>query len=215
MGEPADDARYLALLRDLDWGQLMADLVLFGTKKKRLSPAYAEEMASEAIARVCDPRRSPWDPSRGAKMLTHLAWVLESVLEHDRAKRKRRKTDLAGDDAPEPPPDSDGDPDVRAGRDETLAELRDKLFAAVAKRPLALQLLALEEAEQISDIDTQVSRTGATRAQVYEARRVLADAARTILAEGGHHLSRERSALQRGRLVEPTAKREPDSKESE
>jgi hypothetical protein len=197
MGEPSSDTEYLALLRRQDWGRLMADLVLYGRGKKRLSPDLAEQLAAEAVSRVCDPARSPWDISRGAQLFTHLMWVFDSELEHFRAKRKRRKTDPTGDDLPEPPPDSDDNPEVRAERKGNLAELRDKLFVAVENRPLARQLLVLEEEQQISDIDEQVRLTGATRAQAYEARRILATAARELLAGGEHHLSRERLALQR------------------
>jgi hypothetical protein len=197
-----DDARaYLALIGNLDWGQLTADLVLHGVAKKHLSPDLAEQIAADTVVRVCDPARSPWDPSRGAHIFTHLVWVFDSELSHFRDKRKRRKTASMGDDLPEPPPDSEDDPDVRATRQGTLAVLREKLYAALAKRPLALALLALEEDDGVSDVDEQVARTGKTRAQVYEARRVLAETARTILAEGDHHLSRERSALEREKKV--------------
>jgi hypothetical protein len=197
MGDPVDVRSYRVLMSKQDWGSLMANLVLYGLRRKHLSRDLAEQIAAETISRVIDPNRSPWRPDEHGTLANHLEWTFRSELRNFRDKRQRSQTSSFGDDLPEPPPDSDDNPDVRVERHGTLASLREKLFAAMAKRPLCLTLLALEEDEQVSEVDEQVARTGATRPQIYEARKVLAETARTLLADADHHLSRERSALAR------------------
>jgi hypothetical protein len=183
MGDPKDRDAYLALLAKQDWGQLMVDLVGKKAPIKHLGKDLTQEIAARAIARVCDPDRSPWDPSRGASLFTHLSWVFKSELAHYREAVERQETDTAGDDLPEPTPDSDADPEVRTTREADRRALRDELVAALDKRPLAKQILLLEADEGISTVEEQVERTGRTRAQVYEARRHVVAAARALAEE--------------------------------
>jgi hypothetical protein len=179
-GAPDDAPAYLALMGVQPWGQLHVELFAHLRKKGR-SEQEAGELASDCIARVYDPARSPWDPERGGTLLSHLKWVARSVMDNAGKKRKRQKTALAGDDEPEPLPDSNRDAVARHAHDMMMAEQREKLLAILAGKPRALQVLVLTE-EGVDTVDEQLERMpGATRAQVYEARRALYDAARELM----------------------------------
>jgi DNA-directed RNA polymerase specialized sigma24 family protein len=181
-GGPEDKAAYLALMAAQPWGQLHADLLVHLTKAKRRSPQEAEEIAADCIARVYDPARSPWEPERGGALLAHLEWVARSVMDNAGKKRKRQKTTASGDDDPEPLPDSNRDAVARHAHDSMMAEQRAKLLAALAGKPRALEVLALEE-DGVTTVDAQhAEMPGASRAQVYEARRAVYEAARALMA---------------------------------
>jgi DNA-directed RNA polymerase specialized sigma24 family protein len=105
--------------------------------------ADAEDLVNEALARVIDPKGSPWDPAKRT-FLTHMAFVMKYVWGHDRRKARIRR-EIVDDDLARDPDRPDGQPRAddeleRARSLFVLQQLGKRLQADQAEDPLAAQV---------------------------------------------------------------------------
>jgi DNA-directed RNA polymerase specialized sigma24 family protein len=134
----------------------------------------AKDLAHEAIVRVIDPERSPWDPAAQPKLLNHVGSVMNSLVANRRRGEMRHpfvrhepERDRRVDGAPSP--------EARLleveDHSETMAQLRfwmDELRARLEGDALALGKIALLY-EGVDDADAQAARLGCARRDVYRA----------------------------------------------
>jgi DNA-directed RNA polymerase specialized sigma24 family protein len=79
----------------------------------------AEDLVHEALARVCDPDGSPWDPAKRS-FLTHMGSVMNGIAVNELRSARARKEVLSGEIARDETT-TDGAPQA----DDLLAEHRD------------------------------------------------------------------------------------------
>lgn len=157
-------------------------------KTKELNAA--KDLAHEAMIRVIDPERSPWDPAAQPSLLNHAGSVMNSLVASQRRGERRHpfvshdpKLDRRVDGAPSPEARLLEVEDYA----ETMAQLRfwmDELRARLEGDALALGKIALVY-EGIDDADEQAERLGCTRRDVYRANERIAYHA-NLVKRAGH-----------------------------
>jgi hypothetical protein len=134
----------------------------------------AKELVHEAMIRVIDPERSPWDPTAQPNLLRHVGSVMNSLVANQRRADQRHPT-VSHDPALDRRIDDAPSPEARLleveDRTETMAQLRFwmvELRARLEGDALALGKIALLY-EGIDGGDEQAARLGCTRDDVYRA----------------------------------------------
>jgi DNA-directed RNA polymerase specialized sigma24 family protein len=165
---------YNDLLRRQDWAALSRRLTRYAhTALKGKSWADAEDVASEVITRVFDPKRRAWDRERHPEIFDHLAWDLRDHVLPNRRKKRSTRAEVPhhhaaleriehGDDAElgglagkpdrSEPPDArrpsgplGASPEAIVTREERRRGAHDALVRSLADDPIALGLIALVE----------------------------------------------------------------------
>jgi DNA-directed RNA polymerase specialized sigma24 family protein len=145
-----------------------------------------DDVLSEALARVMNPKQSPWDPSSGKPFIEHVGSVINGLAINERRRARVRNevvdSNLAeGDLAVDPDPLPDEDVATREGRArieivrlrlQAELEQRDPVAAGVYRQVVA----GLESATE------QAAAAGCSVADVYEAHRRIKTRGQQILA---------------------------------
>ena len=122
-----------------DMGYRLRRIAMWSTRAE----ADAEDLVNESLARVIDPKGSPWDPAKRT-FLTHMAFVMKYVWGHDRRKARHRR-EIVDDDDPlalnRPSDEPRADDELERARSLfVLQQLGKRLRAEQAEDPLAAQV---------------------------------------------------------------------------
>jgi DNA-directed RNA polymerase specialized sigma24 family protein len=177
---PSSDAA--ALVPAKDWPRIRAEMVRFACRLAR-SRGAADELVQEAVARVIDRERDPWDPETEPLLAKHMMRIIENIARGNRAKvavRRDPRNVAAVEERtirrPESPEDAalgaEGEREARGTLDEVKAEL--------AGDAPALEVVDLSERGVDRPAD-QAAATGRPIEEIRNARRRVRRAIEEVL----------------------------------
>jgi hypothetical protein len=180
MGEDAARAAqdYALFIAKQDWAEVTVALVAF-LKRRGVAEHLRDNLVGEAVLRVFEWDRSPWDPLKNPSLVAHALSVCSSIVSHMFRDDKSRKTTPLGDDLPDVAPDSARDVETLLLKEERAARARAAVVKKLAGKDLALAVFDLEE-RCVTEPNEQAKELNVSVVQVYRARKLLWEVVRDL-----------------------------------
>jgi len=180
-------ASTIRALAEANKPEVRKKLILFASWRGH-SEADAEDLVQEALAKVCDPNDSPWDPERGKSFVVHVGSIINglasNVVKSARVRHEIIETQLAHDGSAHdeaPPPDDALEERRESARLQRMGELLRSYFE---ERGDTIPVQVLDWARQgKEEIDEVAAETGHPLQEIRDAQRRMKYRAKQIRAE--------------------------------
>lgn len=190
---PSSDAA--ALVAAQDWARIRVDLLRFACRIARSKQA-ADELVQEALARVIDPERDPWDPEVEPLLARHMMRIIDKIHRGDREKAavRRDPRNVAAVEArttqrsatPE-------DAALAAEREQEAKSTLDEVKVDLAGDTVALEVIDQSERGVDRPAD-QAKATGRSIAEILNARKRVRRAIEAVLGRQQEALRARKAA---------------------